>query len=216
MPYNSWVQFRRQRASLNLSVALAVLKHEYPLRPLIHNQWNNRDTFNPADIQLIGASPPWVQNNGGVVTIQVAGLLPELLAGIRYYAALLESVISHKPPIIRGTAGGAVIYDRVRDRLYYAASRWLPGLQPHATLTGRVNQLPVVQTATGPINTLVPNRHAQTCADFQALNWALRDGAREQDLELWCFRARTMEPFPRCPNCRVTVPFNAPARVWTC
>jgi len=62
--------------------------------------------------------PPWTQNNGGIVTIQRAGVLSELLAGIRYYAAILESIIPRQPRIIRPTAGGAVIYDRTTDRLY--------------------------------------------------------------------------------------------------
>jgi cytidine deaminase len=66
------------------------------------------------------------------------------------------------------------------------------------------------------VNSLVPIRHAQTCAEFQALNTALFDGAQEQDLELWCFKAATMDPFPRCGNCRVTVPDNQLARIWTC
>jgi hypothetical protein len=216
MPYYSWPQFRRQRASLGLPVGLAVLQQDYPLRPLIHSRWNNHDTYNPAKVPHIGVLPAWMQTNSGVVPIQTGGLLPELLAGIRYYAAMLESIIPHQPPIIAGTAGGAVIYDRTTDKLYYAASRYLPGLLIHATLTGREMQLPVVQTQTGPIHTLVPHRHAQTCAEFQALNAALQDGAQEQHLDLWCFKVATMEPFPRCLNCRVTVPDGALARIWTC
>jgi hypothetical protein len=216
MPYDSLVQFGRQRASVGLPVGAAVLHHEYPLRPLIHSRWNNHDTYSPADVPLIGVLPAWVQNNGGAATIQTAGLLPELRAGIRNYGALLENIIPHQPRIIRGSAGGVVLYDRTTDKLYYAASRWLPGLQLHAALLGREQQLPIVQTNTGPVHTLVPNRHASTCAEFQALNQALLDGAKEQNLDLWCFRAVTMEPFPRCANCRVTVPQNALARIWTC
>jgi hypothetical protein len=217
MPYNSWVQFRRQRVSVDLPVGWNVLSHEYPLRPLIHSQWNNHGAYNPADVPLMEVMPAWAQNNGGVITIQTAGAFPELLAGIRYYAAMLERIIPHQPPIIRGTAGGAVMYDRSTDRLYYAASRWLPGLLIHATLTARVQHLNIVQGNAGAIiYTNVPRRHAQTCAEFQTLNHALLDGAQEQNLDLWCFRVRTMEPFPRCANCRVTVPWNALARIWTC
>jgi len=217
MPYNSWVQFRKQRVSVGLPVSLAVLLHEYPLRPLIHSQWNKRDTYSPADVPLIGALPPWVRNNGGVVTIQTLGLAAELLDGVRYYGALLESIIPNRPSIIRGTAGGAVIHDRTTDRLYYAVSRWQPGLPIHPALAARVQQLPAVQVQGGAIlHTLVPMRHAQTCAEFQALNQALLDGAQEHDLDLWCFKAATMEPFPRCPNCQVTVPQNALRRIWTC
>lgn len=191
------------------------------LRPLIHSLWNNHDTYNPADVPLIetlptGALPPWLQNNGGVITIQTAGLLPELRAGIRSYAAMLQGVILHQPGIIKGTAGGAVIYDRATDKLYYAASRYLPGLQTHATLAARVNGLPLVPGPLGAMHTRVPYRHAQTCAEFQALNRALLDGAQEQTCDLWCFRVRTMEPFPRCANCRKTVPQSALARIWTC
>src|SRR5262249_15147572 len=109
------------------------------------------------------------------------------------------------------------IYDRATDKLYYAASRYLPILQIHATLAQRVQQLPVVPGQGGILlNTLIPMRHAQTCAEFQALNQALLDGAQEHNLDLWCFRVATMEPFPQCPNCRMTVPRTALARIWTC
>ena len=66
------------------------------------------------------------------------------------------------------------------------------------------------------MNTRVPYRHPQTCAEFKALNWALVDGAREEDLDLWCFKMTTMEAFPRCDNCKETVPQGALARIWTC
>jgi hypothetical protein len=89
-------------------------------------------------------------------------------------------------------------------------------MQIHATLVARVHQLNPVQVQGQVIYTNVPIRHAQTCAEFQALNDALRDGANEQNLDLWSFRARTMEPLPRCPNCCVTVPQHALRRVWTC
>lgn len=132
-------------------------------------------------------------------------------------SAILESIIHQKPSVLRPSAVGAVLYDRAAGRLYYAASRFLPGLRIHPTLMARVHALPAVSTGGGAvINTLIPNRHAQTCSGFQALNQALLDGARERDLELWCFRAATMEPFPRCHNCRVTVPQNKLARIWTC
>lgn len=145
------------------------------------------------------------------------GLPSELLEGVRNFGAIFESVIRQKLAVIRPTAVGAVLYDRAAGRLYYAASRFLPGLRIHPTLIGRVERLPAVSAKGGAlINTLVPNRHAQTCCEFQALNQALLDGARERDLELWCFRAATMEPFPRCHNCRVTVPRNQLARIWTC
>jgi hypothetical protein len=109
-----------------------------------------------------------------------------------------------------------VIYDRLRDKLYYAASRYLSALTIHAKLAARVQQLPVVQGPAGMVNTFVGTRHAHTCAEFQALNGALSDGAQEHDLELWCFKVATMEPLPRCDNCRVTVPQNALAQIWTC
>jgi hypothetical protein len=215
MPYNSWVQFRRQRASVGLPVGLAQLSREYPIRPLIHSQWNHHDTYSPASVPFIGALPAWVQNNSGIVTIQTAGVSREVLDGIRNYGAFLESII--QPRIIKATAGGAVIHDRTTDKLYYAASRWVQGMYIHATLAARTQQLPIVQGIGGVlIHTWHPNRHAQTCAEFQALNQALLDGAQEQNLDLWCFRARTMEPFPQCQNCRVTVPPNVLARVWTC
>jgi hypothetical protein len=216
MPYNSWVQFRRQRNSVGLPVAQAVLLHEYQTRPLIHSRWNNHGRYSPANVPLIEALPAWAQNNGGVVTLEMNGLPPELLDGIRNYGGLLESIISHQPRIIRGTAGGAVIYNPTTDRLYYAASRGLPALQIHATLAPRIQLLPLVQGPGGIlVHTLVPMRHAQTCAEFQALNQALMDGADEGDLELWCFKAATMEPVPRCPNCQITVPQNALAKIWT-
>jgi len=216
MPYNGRLQYRRQRASVGLSVVAAVLQQQYPLRPLIHTRWNNHDTYNPASVPLTGALPPWILTNAGVVGIQTAGVLPELLASIRYYGAFVEGIIPHQPPIIRGSAGAAVIYDRTTDKLYYAVSRYLPGLLIHGTLAARVQQLPAVHGQAGiQINTLVPNRHAETCAEFQALNRALLDGAHEQHLDLWCFRAATMEPLPQCPNCRVTVPQTGLARVWT-
>jgi hypothetical protein len=219
MPYHAWVQFRRQRNSVGLSVALPDLLREFPLRPLTHSLWNNHDTYSPADVSLIEGKPAWVQNNGGIVSIhkQGFGLAGELTEGIRNYGALLESIVHNKPRVIRGSAGGAVIHDRKTDRLYYAASRWLPGLQIHMTLTQRVQQLPIVQGQGGiPIHTLVPSRHAHTCAEFQALNQALWDGAQENDLDLWSFKATTMEPFPRCPNCRVTAPRAQLANISTC
>jgi hypothetical protein len=181
MPYNSWVQFRRQRFSVGLSTSLAALLHEYPLRPLVHKLWKNHDTFSPAEVPAV--LPPWVQHIGGVARITTNGLPPELLEAIRYYGALLEDIIPFKPRIIRGTAGGSVIHDRRTDRLYYAVSRWRPDLPVHPTLAARVLQLPVVQTNVGPVNTRFPNRHAQTCAEFQALNEALFDGAQENNLE---------------------------------
>ena len=79
--------------------------------------------YDPADVPLIGALPAWLQNNGGIVTIQTHGLAAELLAGVQNYGAILESAIPLQPRIIRGSAGGAVIHDRRTDRLYYAASR---------------------------------------------------------------------------------------------
>jgi hypothetical protein len=213
MPYNSWVQFRKQRDSVGLPVTLPVLLNEYPIRPLVHSRWNNWLTYDPADVLPL-ILPAWVQNNGGVVTIQPPGLATELLAGIRNYGALLESSI---PQFIKLSAGGAVIYDNATDRLYYAASRFLHGLQIHATLDARIQQLPAIQVpGRGLMNTRVPNRHPHTCAEFKALNQALLDGAQEDQLDLWCFRAATMEPFPRCDNCQDTVPDNALRRIWTC
>lgn len=211
MPYNSWVQFCRQRRSIGLPKGA---RRAYPARPLIHSKWGNYRTFSPALIPT--DFPTWVQNNAGVVTILVDLVPPEMLEGVRNYGALLESLIPTQPPVIRASAGGAVIYDRARDRLYYAASRWRPRLVIHEVLAARVEQLPVVQTPTGPMHTLWPNRHAQTCAEFQALNEALIDGAQERNLELWCFRATTIEPLPRCPNCRITVPDKILSRIWTC
>jgi hypothetical protein len=213
MPYQSWNQFRRQRSSLGLPANA----QEYANRPLIHSKWPNHTTFDPADVPLLGGFPAWVLNHGGVVTITLAGVPQDLLDGLRNYGAMLESIIPRQPRIIRPSAGGTVLYDRARDRLYYGASRYLPALAIHATLIARVQQLPLVQGHGGAmVNTLVGTRHAHTCAEFQALNLALFDGAQEQNLELWCFKAATMEPFPRCGNCRVTVPQKGLARIWTC
>ncbi len=217
MPYNSWIQFRRQRVSVGLPVTFGVLAQEYPVRPMCHSLWNQHDTFSPADSPLTIPLEPWVHDSGGIITIQKSGMASELLGGVQYYGALLEALIARRPAIIRGSAGGAVLHDRSRDRLYYAASRWIPGISIHPTLTQRVQQLPMAQGPGGTvIPTLVPTRHAQTCAEFQALNWALSDGAVEQNLDVWCFRARTMEPRPRCPNCRITVPRSSLGRIWTC
>lgn len=213
MPYHSWNQFRRQRFSLGLPSTA----HDYAIRPLNHSKLQNQATFDPADVPLIGAMRGWLLNNGGVVTIASAGLPQELQQGLSNYGAMLESIIPRTPRIIRPSAGGAVLYDRATDRLYYGASRYLPALAIHATLIARVQQLPLAHGHAGVmVNTLVGARHAHTCGEFQALNAALFDGAQEQDLELWCFKAATMEPLPRCANCRVTVPESTLARIWTC
>jgi hypothetical protein len=214
MPYNSWLQFRRQRRSVGLPIDFATLLQAYPSRPLTHSQWNNRDTFGPNDVP--SALPAWVQNNGGVVVIQTAGLATELLNAIEGYGAFLESIVPRKPVIIRGSAGGAIMHDRATDRLYYGASRFVSGLQKHAVLAAREMRLPLVHGKAGAIRTKVRMRHAQTCAEFQVLNEALFDGAKENDLDLWCFHVATMEPYPRCPNCRDTVPDIALRRIWTC
>lgn len=213
MPYHSWNQFRKQQQSLGLPANA----NDYANRPLIHSKWQNHASFDPADVPLIGALPGWAQNIAGVVTVAMAGVPQELVEGLRNYGAILESLIPQKPPLFRSSAGGAVLYDRARDRLYYGVSRYLPALAIHPTMTARVQQLPLVQGQAGAmVNTLVPTRHAHTCAEFQALNTALFDGAREQDLALWCFKAATIEPFPRCGNCRVTVPDHQLSRIWTC
>ena len=200
MPYNSWVQFRRQlvfgRSASWLAQAQSGVSN---IRPLIHSQWNHHDTYSPASVPFIGALPAWVQNNSGIVTIQTAGVSREVLDGIRNYGAFLDSII--QPRIIKATAGGAVIHDRTTDKLYYAASRWVQGMYIHATLAARTQQLPIVQGIGGVlIHTWHPNRHAQTCAEFQALNQALPDGAVKQNLDLWCFRARTMKTLPTMPK----------------
>jgi hypothetical protein len=215
MPYNPWIQFRRQRASLGLPIALPLLRQQYSLRPLTHSNWNSYNSYSPAFVPLIVPLPAWMQNNGGVVTIQTAAVPAELLAGVRYYSAMLEGLLPHQPPLFRASAGGAVVHDGTTDRLYYAVSRFLPDLQIHPVLMARLNLLPLVQTAAEPINTRIPNRHAHTCAEFQALNLALADGAHEQDLNVWCFRVTTAEPFWRCPNCRTTVPEESIGRIWT-
>jgi hypothetical protein len=106
MPYHAWNQFRRQRRSLGLPVNLPLAAQAYAARQLIHGKWQNHATFDPADVPLIGALPAWLLNNGGLVTIQTAGLPAELLQGIRNYGALLESVVPLKPRLIRSSAGG--------------------------------------------------------------------------------------------------------------
>jgi hypothetical protein len=213
MPYNPWVQFRKQRISVGLQAALPVLHREYPVRRLSHSQWHKHDAFNPADVVLFGFFPAWVHKVGGIYRIETLGAPAELLDGIRNYGGILEAMIGQ---VIRGTAGGAVIYDDTTDRLYYSASRWIPGLPVHRALLAKEGRLPIVQTPAGALNTLVPNRSPRVCAEFQALNQALLDGAREANLHLWSFRARSMEPFPQCPNCQVTVDRHALAKVWTC
>ncbi len=218
MPFDSWVQYFRQRTSCGLPAPPGAPFQVYQARPFIHSQWNSLEAFSPAKVVLIGPLPDWVQNIGGAVTIRTEAFLHEPKEALRYFAALLESLRSQNPPLFRwATAGAAMIYDRARDRLYYGISRWVMALAIHPTLVQRVNGLPLVLAPDGAqMNTRVLYRHPHTCAEFKALNWALTDGAREQDLDLWCFKIRTMEPFPRCDNCKETVPQASLARIWTC
>jgi hypothetical protein len=217
MPYNPWVQFRRQRASVDLPTEMLILLHEYPLRPLSHSNWPNHAVFSPVDVPRIGTFPAWLRNIAGAETIPTAGVPPvppDLLDGIKNYGAILEDIIGQT---IRGSARGAVVYDPSTDRLYYGASRFVAGLPNHGDLEDRIEELPVVLRRDGEIiHTRMPNLHAHTCAEFQALNRALFDGAQERHLQVWCFRAATMEPSPRCDNFRVTVSDNRLNRIWTC
>jgi hypothetical protein len=216
MPFFSWQQFFRQRTAIGLPVPPGQQGPLYAARPLIHSQWNNIEAVTPPAARRIGALPDWLQNLGGAVTIRTEALLNEPKEAIRYFSALLESVKGQQL-FLWASAGAAVIYDRARDRIYYGISRSSPGLAIHPTLAHRVQLLPRVLAPDGTqMNTRIPFRHPQTCAEFKALNWALTDGAREDDLDLWCFKMKTMEPYPRCDNCRDTVPQGALARIWTC
>ena len=218
MPYDSWLEFRRQRQSIGLPrVSRSVLSHLYSSRHLQHAAWSNFDTFNPFEAARIVFPPSWLLNQAGATTLQTQALPMDLREGIKNYGAVLENEIGHPASAIRKAACGSVIFDRVSLRLYYSVSRWLPNLQVHATISSRVQQLPIQMAhGGGSVRTMHPFRHAGTCSEFQALNEALLDGAAEGNLELWCFRARSMEPMPRCQNCRVTVPSHALARIWTC
>lgn len=42
------------------------------------------------------------------------------------------------------------------------------------------------------------------CAEFNACNNALLNGAKLEDLTVHTVKVKTGEPFPRCNNCRVT------------
>ena len=44
----------------------------------------------------------------------------------------------------------------------------------------------------------------QNCAEFKAVNKALRDGARIDDLEIYTVDSKTLAPAHRCKNCLVT------------
>jgi hypothetical protein len=148
--------------------------------------------------------------------IQVSGIAPELLEAIRSYGAMLEGNLTHVPPPIRPTAVGAVIYDAGRDKLYYGVSGFnstIFRMKVDARLTAHEQTLPLALPNGG--RTAVWQRSPRTCSEYKALNGALLDGANEQDLQVWAFRARDMRPIPRCPNCRVTIPDNLIGRVWT-
>ena len=139
MPFSSWEQFFRQRTYIGLPVPPGQHGQAYQARPFIHSQWNNIETFAPADVGLIGPLPGWVQNVGGAVTIRAEAFLHEPKEAIRYFAALLESVSGQKQLFRWATAAAAVIYDRARDRLYYGISRGVLGLAIHATLASAYN-----------------------------------------------------------------------------
>jgi hypothetical protein len=217
MPYNSFVEFQKQLASLAQPVPNGPALHQqFVLRPLQHVYWNDFDTYTLAGAALLPAIPQWiVQNNAGLHSIQTAGLPQELLDGLQNYGAMAESVRTQPNPPFRGSAGAAVLFDTITDRLYYATSIWRPGLVVHASLTTREHTLPVINSNNGPLHTHIPTRSVTACAEFQALNEALLDGAQEANLHIWCFRVREMRPFPRCQNCQVTVPSNALGKIWT-
>jgi hypothetical protein len=44
----------------------------------------------------------------------------------------------------------------------------------------------------------------ENCAEFKAVNNALKDGASVEALELHTVRTKTLEAMPRCANCRLT------------
>jgi hypothetical protein len=44
----------------------------------------------------------------------------------------------------------------------------------------------------------------ENCAEFNAVNKALNEGAKIEDLVVHTVQVRSGNPFPRCNNCRVT------------
>jgi hypothetical protein len=52
------------------------------------------------------------------------------------------------------------------------------------------------------------------CAECKALNDALLDGAKLENLHGYTFRPRTGNMMPRCSNCQVTVP-DPPITIWS-
>ena len=138
MPYNTWSQFCRQMASL--------LVQTYSSRSHSYSMWSHYNTFSAQDSANLLAIDPWMQNMATGLEIQVNEIPQEFLLGIQHYGAVLQRAQGLMPPIIKSTAVGAVIYDESADRLYYAASGFLPSyhtMPVHPILTAREQRLPL-------------------------------------------------------------------------
>jgi hypothetical protein len=216
MPYHAWREFRKQRRAAGVRGSLAALVAAYWNWPQQPNNWNAFRAFDPADNAYVAQLTGWNANLQGTIQIPLAGVPQELVAAIARFGALLQTARNAHVavPPLQASARGSVLYDTVTDKLYYAVSRNQPGLIIHPTLVARQHQIPAL--AGQAAASLLPGWPSFVCAEFRALNQALLDGAQESDLEVWTFRARDMQPTLRCPNCRVTVPWNALHRIWTC
>jgi hypothetical protein len=213
MPYHSWIEFRKQRAAAGVRGTQAALNHGYlhwPQQPAYWNAFRDFDPIHNANVTLLTG---WQPNASGVIQIPLRGMQQELLEGIEHFGAVLQRAKNIAVPPLQGSARGSVIYDGVRDRLYYAVSRNTVNMNIHRTLVTRQQQ---IAAAPGQIGGRLAPWAPHVCAEFRAFNKALQDGAQEGNLEVWTFRARDMQPTPRCPNCEFTVPWNALRRIWTC
>jgi hypothetical protein len=214
MQYHVWIEFRKQRAA-GVSGTLAALLQDYQNWPQRPTHWNSFRDFDKIDNGKVIQLTDWQPNVGGIIQIpiQPPAMRQELLEAIEHFGAVLQSARNIAVPPLQGSARGSVIYDVARNRLYYAVSRYVANMNVHQTLVNRQQQILGIP---GQINGSLSEWPTFVCAEFRALNKALLDGAREDDLEVWTFRARDMQPTLRCPNCCVTLPWNVLGRIWTC
>ncbi len=91
----------------------------------------------------------------------------------------------------RPTANAAVV-DKTTGKIYYGnAGKPLPTtVDPYLA-----ERMP---------NPSLENWEVANCAEFKAVNDALLNGARIENLEVYTVRTKTGEAYPRCKNCRIT------------
>jgi hypothetical protein len=215
MAYHSWIEFRKQWKAVRVAGGLPALRLAYQNWTPPPTHWNAFTDFDPIYNAKVTHLTGWQPGAANVIQIpiQPPAMRPDLLEAIEHFGAVLQNAKNVAQPKLQGSARGAVIYDVARDKLYYAVSRSSVNLNIHPTLIGRQQQILAVP---GQNNGSLTGWASHACAEFRALNLALFDGAHEGDLEVWTFRAKNMEPTPRCRNCEYTVPWGALCRICTC